>query len=56
MYGLCDYHVDTLYIEELRKSRWWKRRKLKQIEQQWKTGMWLTLAIEAETFISKYGD
>lgn len=56
LYGLCDYHVDNLYSEELNKSMWWTRRKLKKIEQQWKTGMWLTLSIEAETFISKYGD
>lgn len=55
MYGLCDFHVDTLYLEKLGKSSWWARRKLRKIEKQWKIGMWLTLDNEADQFIIEHG-
>lgn len=56
LYGVCSVDVDLAYSKELRKSGWWARRKLKKIEQQWKTGMWLTFTIEAEQFIKNMGN
>lgn len=52
LYGVCHLDVDMAYREELRNTKWWSRRKLRKIEDQWKIGLWLALTIEAEEFIT----